>query len=1029
MGLNRFLSYNNGPHHLIARLNMKQREKHGSLAVTTDFLERFLADRSASISRTLEEYQALYPGYEAEIAEAWARATGEEEPESEAAADAGLESLQQVTPGQHFGPYLIERELGRGGQGIVFLATDTRLGGRRVALKVLFGLSILSSAPLKRFRREAEIAAKLDHPSICTVYETGVEQGVPFIAMRYLEGETLTRILNQRREAAGSEQRPGSPDQAEMDAILDIVLQVADGLHEAHESGVIHRDIKPGNIMVTPQGRPYILDFGLGREVESLQETITGTGVSCGTPAYMSPEQRSAEKTELDRRTDVFSLGVVLFEALTLSRPYDEATTVALRKDIHLPPPRNPRRLNPRIDRGLKAVLETALAADRRERYPTARALAEDLRRLRARTPVLARSASLVRRFRRWVRRSPVVAGFTLSILMLLVTGLCIFAFLFAEAEEARKNAVWQEYVAKITAASGMLDSGRILEGRQTLEACPPEHTGWEHRHLSLLADTSLRSISPSKQRVRCLALDSRGETLLSVTEDGALTAYDARTYKVVEDRKYPSIQGLVITAATSPGGEWIVTSHRNKKTKTERVRVWNIASPDPVHQLHWKGNPITRLAVSCDGSTILFACYGSEDLHLWKPGEKHTITKLNLAGGRILCIRFCPNRALAALAATKRTGRGSVVWFLNTATRERTGPLDEDLHYVRTLAFSLDGLRLFTASTSSTDPAAGKIHIWDVNNFTQLASCLNPHGRINCLAVHPDNSRIFTGHKDGKIRVLDGGLRRWSSVLPGHEDPITALRFDPGGILLHAGTARGGLKVWNTRQGTGSDFIETAPGIVASVAFDPTGDILAICSRQTDLKILDLPGGRIRSIHPLPIHSLAAFVGDGRSLFIGGWYTERPANLFDLENNSFRSLLSKALAEDVEGIAFDPDREQILYCRKSTRQVEIFSCRDRTVVGVLESSKHLAVSRNGNRVSAVTQGPGIVVWTLPHSTGQDLDMPEGKVLCLAVSPDGSHLAAGYSRGTIWMVNLEGDQTPVSLPQFEDRIESLNSRS
>ncbi|MHC4141624.1 MAG: serine/threonine-protein kinase, partial [Planctomycetota bacterium] len=235
------------------------------------------------------------------------------------------------------GPYRIDREIGRGGQSVVYLAEDTRLG-RRVALKILSGGPVPDARTVRRFTREAETAARLDHPAICTVHEAGVERGVRYIAMRYVEGRTLAAKIAAARQADGD-----PPDPMEAVAVLE---QVARAVHAAHEAGVIHRDIKPGNIMVTPEGEPVVLDFGLARD-ERGSLSLTLSGSVFGTPAYLAPEQIETRVGSVDRTTDVYALGATLFELLTLHAPYEAPTRQRLYRAVLLEQPPDPRRYSP----------------------------------------------------------------------------------------------------------------------------------------------------------------------------------------------------------------------------------------------------------------------------------------------------------------------------------------------------------------------------------------------------------------------------------------------------------------------------------------------------------------------------------------------------------------------------------------------------------------------------------------------------------------------------------------------------------
>lgn len=370
-----------------------------------DFLDAFLADAEADQVGSPSSYERRFPGAEAQVA----------------AAFAGLESAAPREK-ERLGSYRILDTLGQGGQGTVYRAVDERLG-REVALKVLPAPFGQASTAHLRFRREAEIASRLDHPGISVVYDAGVESGRAWIAMRLVEGEPLSRRMGSADatigELAGDDVRAGEPSRTSLDASarsrkerwqdLVIFLRIVEGmgraLDVAHEAGVVHRDVKPANVMITPAGAPVVLDFGIAGLTEGDETTpVTQVGDVLGTRAYMSPEQTRGDA--VDRRSDVWSLGVTLYEGVAGRRPFQGETWAELSRAIRLEEPADPRRLNPMAPSELCVVIATALAKEPARRYQTAAAFADDLARVAAREPVLARPASPWLRARRWVQRN-----------------------------------------------------------------------------------------------------------------------------------------------------------------------------------------------------------------------------------------------------------------------------------------------------------------------------------------------------------------------------------------------------------------------------------------------------------------------------------------------------------------------------------------------------------------------------------------------------------------------------------------------
>src|SRR5947209_5613733 len=280
------------------------------------------------------------------------------------------------------GDYELLEEVGRGGQGVVFRARQKSLN-RTVALKVISLGQWASEAPLKRFRREAEAAASLDHPSIVPIYEVGEREGSCYFSMKFVEGGQLDEVV--RREPMPIRQA------------AELIAKVARTVHYAHEHGILHRDIKPGNILVDEKGEPHLTDFGLARLVET-ESTMTRTLEVLGTPSYMAPEQAVGNNAGVTSATDIYGLGAVLYQLVSGHPPFAGGTTFETVRLVLDTEPRQPRLLNPKIDRDLNTICLKCLDKDRQRRYASALALAEDLERWLNDEPIRARRAGIVTR-------------------------------------------------------------------------------------------------------------------------------------------------------------------------------------------------------------------------------------------------------------------------------------------------------------------------------------------------------------------------------------------------------------------------------------------------------------------------------------------------------------------------------------------------------------------------------------------------------------------------------------------------------
>src|SRR5262249_8227108 len=356
----------------------------------------------------------------------------------------------EAVVGSVLGDYELLEKLGVGGMGVVFKARQ-RKAGRIVALKMVRSRAAEDLPPgkyqewLERFRREALLAARVEHDDIVTVYEVGESQGQPFYSMRYIEGRSLSQII---RQGPLAERRAAA-----------LVERVARAVHHAHQRGVLHRDLKPGNILVDASDRPFVADFGLAKWLEGTRG-VTDTGSCLGSPPYMSPEQVQ-DSARVLVESDVYSLGATLYDMLVGRPPFQAARVAETLEQVLHKAPVPPRHLNPAIDRDLETITLKCLHKDPHRRYRTALELADDLRRYLHGEPIVARPVGPVERLWRWGRRNPLVASLAAAVTLLALALLTLAGIGYRNVSQAWEETKRQRDQTRDMLRTALLDQAK----------------------------------------------------------------------------------------------------------------------------------------------------------------------------------------------------------------------------------------------------------------------------------------------------------------------------------------------------------------------------------------------------------------------------------------------------------------------------------------------------------------------------------------------------------------------------------------
>ncbi len=923
------------------------------------------------------------------------------------------------------GSYKLLEKIGEGGMGEVYMAEQEEPIRRKVALKII-KLGMDTKQVVARFEAERQALALMDHPHIAHIFDGGAtESGRPYFVMELVKGISITEYCDGNKLKVRER--------------LELFHQVCQAIQHAHQKGLIHRDIKPSNVLVTlHDGIPFpkVIDFGVAKATQkSLTEKTMFTcfGMMVGTPEYISPEQAEMSNLDVDTRSDVYSLGVLLYELLTGTTPFggkhlrsaalNEVCRIILEEEPAKPSTKIsdlgkelktvadrrstvPKRLG-RVVRGeLDWVVMKTLQKDRTHRYETVSSLDADIQHFLSGEPVEAGPPTAFYRLSKFVRRHKKAIAAAAILLVALVGGLAgalvaLWNYRLAqdavfsrdEAMQATRRSLYfahMNLVAQawhddnVQSAINILDRYAPGGGEEVLRDFAWYY--WRHQ----CSEFSMR-IDAHLGGVYAMALFPDGTTLASGGNDEMVKLWDTRNGTLI--REFRGHRDRVNSVVVSPNGQILASGGRDQV-----IRLWDPLNGELLANLTGHGSTLWSLSFSRDGSTLVSGAGGGE-LFVWdlKTGQRTRI--LEGHSGNVLSVAISPNgdRIASSSPNTIKIWDAKTGDLLHTLTGQR--------YYIWHVVFSPDGKTLASAAQDWT------VRLWDVATGEQRAVIRGHRKTARYVAFSPDGNTLATSSSDMTVMIWDISKHNTVQyvepvkVLKGHSMRVYSLAFAPDGETLFSGSMDGTIKSWDIRKVTAPKRLKGYRGDVWSLTFSPDGSMLATGGEDGTLLLWNPNTGSI--IRRLVGHSrridALAFAACGKLLASGS--QDGTIRLWDLDTGSTRATLKGFSG----GLAFCPGQENML-AAGTDGALKIWDIEQEEVVKSIgpqaDRISTFAFSLDGSRLATAGRNRTIRIWDWP-SLGNALTLrePTGEIRSLAFSSDGKSLASSCVGGIkIWDV-------------------------
>ncbi len=916
--------------------------------------------------------------------------------------------VELETVPQCIGDYQVLRKIGEGGMGTVYKALQQN-PRRTVALKVMRSGSV-SAQLLRRFQAESHILGQLHHPGIAQIYEAGIagndENARPYFAMEFIDGDPLTKHADQHR--------------LDVRERMELLAKVCDAVHHANLKGVVHRDLKPGNILVvvsTEDGlaRPKVLDFGIARTTESdarITSLQTDVGQLIGTLPYMSPEQLSGKPKAVDSRSDVYALGVILYELLVNRLPIDVAncSIVEAMRAIQEAEPQRLSSISPVFRGDIATIVSKALEKQPERRYQSASEFASDIRRHLADEPIIARPTSAFYRGRKFAKRNKAVVGGITATFLALLIGFIGMAWRAAREVAQREIAQRQAYRSEVGAAWAALQNHDLILARQSLDETSTDRRGWEWRYLNQLADQSRQTLRGHIGKIRCAAPSPDNQLVASSADDETIRIWDLQTGALRHVIKMA--QGAATSLAFSADHRLLLASFAKSLVMFDPMtghQYWN----RPGHAT------VSRDAFSPDGNTVAVGLENSfavtlleshsgaqrdsysvmdatpENIHILPDGQ-HIMYLLPMRYETVLMDMQTKETVWQASASSMAMGSGLVVGddipgvttLLDVLTRHEIARFGGSSRTVNALSRSECGILLARSSG---------------NEQTALYDEDSPEPRATLLGGSPvfsnDAKSVITIGNDQTLKVWDARVRSAPFFVHGLSESVGGIVSPDAQHVLLLGW--GSVSLFEARTGHQLWTSILTQRFLRAAAFSVDSKFAAVGGQDEIMFVLDVATGKVVLTSP-------CLNSEIRSL---GWSPDAKRVAVGTIDGQIHLL------QAVDG--------------KTLQQWKAHQGPVRCTVFSPDGSIIATASGTGTEDKAVSTKPDNLIRIWDSFSGQrryELRGHTDGVMCLCFNQDSSsqmQLASGSADGSARLWNLRNGECVKSLAGMNEAVWSV----